>query len=86
MHFLKALLLGVPAVYACGDNSYRCKNPDKTVSEMYKVTKNICDELNEDTCWCYHWAEDYCDPFGDNIKKFKQKCEDYGENWYWSEC
>ncbi|EXM13935.1 hypothetical protein RAB80_014004 [Fusarium oxysporum f. sp. vasinfectum] len=86
MNFLKALLLAVPAVYACGDNAYRCKNPDKTVSEMYRVTKNICDELKEDTCWCYHWAEDYCDPFGDNIKKFKQKCEDYGENWYWSEC
>ncbi|CAJ0555434.1 Ff.00g054990.m01.CDS01 [Fusarium sp. VM40] len=80
MHFLKAPLLAVPAVYACGDNSYRCKNPDKSIQDTYKVTMEICNGR------CSHWAEDYCDPFGDNIQKFKEKCENQGENWYWVEC
>ena len=86
MKFLAALLLGASVAYACGDNSYRCKNPDKTVSEMHDVTMNICKNLNEGTCWCYHWAEDYCDPSGDNIEKFKEQCQQEGENWYWTEC
>ncbi|KAK4151241.1 hypothetical protein C8A00DRAFT_36140 [Chaetomidium leptoderma] len=86
MKFLAALLVGASVAYACGDNAYRCKNPDADVGEMYEVTKKICDQLGEDTCWCYHLAEDYCDPSGDNIQKFKDMCENHGGNWYWSEC
>lgn len=86
MHFLKALFLAVPAAYACGDNSYSCKNLNKDIQEMYKVTIEICNGLGEDTCWCSYWAEDYCGPFGDNIQKFKEKCENQGENWYWVRC
>lgn len=86
MKFLATLLLGASVAYACGDNAFRCKNPDKSVSEMYKVTKDICDNLGEDDCYCSHWAEYYCDPYGDNIAKFKTQCENQGENWYWSEC
>ncbi|KAH6970267.1 hypothetical protein HG530_011741 [Fusarium avenaceum] len=71
MHFLKALLLA---------------NPDKTIQEMHEVTKQICNDLGEDDCYCSHWAEYSCDPFGDNIQKFKEKCEKQGENWYWNEC
>lgn len=74
------------SVIACGDNAYRCKNPDKSVQEHWTVTKNIADQLREDTCYCYHWAEYYADPYGDNIQKFKSLCEDRGENWYWTEC
>lgn len=36
MQFLTILLLAAPAVYACGDNSYRCKSPDATVDQMWQ--------------------------------------------------
>lgn len=40
-----------------------------------------------DTCYCSHWAEYYCDPYGsDQIQKFKDCCEGQGENYYWDEC
>jgi len=80
------LLLSAATAYACGDNAYRCKNPDKSVDEMWKVTHKICNDIKEDDCYCSHWAEYYCDPFGDNIKKFKEQCENEGDNWYWNEC
>lgn len=86
MKFLPEILLLASAVYACGDNAYRCKNPDASVSEDWEVTNKICTQLGEDTCYCSHWAEYYCDPFGDNIAKFKQMCEAHAENWYWTEC
>jgi hypothetical protein len=67
--------------YACGDNTYRFKNPDASVAVMSKVTRAIYDELDGDTCWCYHWAEDYCHPFGDeNATKFKEECENHGDS------
>ena len=86
MQFLTILLLAAPAVYACGDNSYRCKSPDATVDQMWQVTHRICDNLAEEDCYCSHWAEYYCDPYGDNIQKFKSQCEEEGEGWYWAEC
>lgn len=36
VQFLTILLLAAPAVYACGDNSYRCKIPDATVDQMWQ--------------------------------------------------
>ena len=86
MRFLSALLLSVSAVYACGENAYRCKNPNVSVNEMWVVTHRICDKLGEDDCYCSHWAEYYCDPSGYNIQKFKDECLAQGEDWYWSEC
>ncbi|TGO81895.1 hypothetical protein BPOR_0980g00010 [Botrytis porri] len=73
-------LLAATTAYACGDNAYRCKNPDKSVDEMWQVTHKICNNLQEDDCYCSHWAEYYCDPYGGNVEKFKQQCEDEGEN------
>jgi hypothetical protein len=86
MQLLTLILLVVPAVYACGDNAYRCKNNDVTVDTDWDTTKSICNSLGESTCWCYNAAENYCDPFGDNIQNFKKKCEAWGDNWYWDEC
>jgi hypothetical protein len=86
MHLLTFILLAAPAAYACGDNAYRCKNPDVSVEKMWKVTHSICNNLKEDDCYCSHWAEYYCDPTGDNIQKFKDQCEEKGEKWYWVEC
>ncbi|TGO31403.1 hypothetical protein BHYA_0987g00010 [Botrytis hyacinthi] len=74
------LLLAATTAYACGDNAYRCKNPDKSVDEMWQVTHKICNNLREDDCYCSHWAEYYCDPFGDNIGKFKQQFLNLGVN------
>ena len=87
MKFLAALLLGASVAYAlvCGDASHRCKNPDTTVTEMDKVTIDICNELETDTCYCDNWDERYCDPFGDDVAKFKKQCEQQGEGWYWAE-
>ena len=85
---MKSLVLLFPLfalTLACGDNAYRCKNPDKSVDDMWVMTKSICNELNEDICWCYYWAEYYCDPSGDNINKFKEMCDSHS-NWYWTEC
>ncbi|CAD6441808.1 2b5ef486-8f2c-4841-ade2-4051bedebba8 [Sclerotinia trifoliorum] len=80
------LLLSATTAYACGGNAYRCKNPDKSVDEMWAVTRKICNNLKEDDCYCYHWAEYYCDPYGDNIEKFKHACVNEGDDWYWTEC
>jgi hypothetical protein len=76
------LLLCGSLVSACGDNSYRCRNPDKIVDEISQRTRKICESLNEEECWCVHQAEFYCSTSGDNIQKFKDMCEATGENWY----
>jgi hypothetical protein len=86
MKFVPLLLCWASIVSACGDNAYRCKNPDVSTEEMWKVTKHICDDLNEETCFCVHWVEYYCDPQGDNIQKFKYACQNHAENWFWNEC
>jgi hypothetical protein len=86
MRIQPMLLLWATVVSACGDTGYRCKNPDVSVNDDYIVTKYICNSLGEDTCYCSHWAEDYCDPSGNNIAKFKELCNDQGSNWYWTQC
>jgi len=78
--FVSLLLCCASIVFACGDNAYRCKNSDVSTGEMWKVTKDICDDLKEETCYCFHWAEYYCEPQGDNIQKFKDACENRAEN------
>ncbi|KAF7888575.1 uncharacterized protein EAF02_003116 [Botrytis sinoallii] len=80
------LLIAATTAYACGDNAYRCKNPKKIIAEEWKATHEICNNLREDDCYCSHWAEYYCDPYGGNIQKFKDQCEAKGSDWYWSEC
>jgi hypothetical protein len=89
MKILRTLLfssVSISAVSACGGGAYRCKHRDGTVAGDSKATKAICDSLGVETCWCYRWAEDYCDPYGDNIQLFQQQCVERGDNWYWVEC
>lgn len=87
MRFQPMILLCAASVAsACGDNGYRCKNPDASVNDDYIATKYICNKLQEDTCYCSHYAEDYCDPSDSNIAKFKELCNDEGPNWYWTNC
>jgi hypothetical protein len=86
MQFLTIFLFVAPAVYACGDSSYRCKNPGVSANKEWQVTHRICNDLKEDTCFCSKWSQDYCDTIGDNIQKFKSQCEAEGESWYWSGC
>jgi hypothetical protein len=86
MQFLTILLFVAPAVYARGDNTYKCKNPNASASKQSEVTTSICNNLKGDQCFCSHEAEYYCDTLGDNIEKFKSQCEAEGESWYWTEC
>lgn len=58
---------------ACGDNAYRCVGPD-TVSDDAAKTNQCCTSLGQDTCYCYHRAENFCDPDADNIQNFKDCC------------
>ena len=76
----------IVSVSACGDNAYRCKHPDKSITDHWKATHSICKDLGEDDCYCSHWAEYYCDPSSDNIQKFKDACLNLGGDWYWNEC
>ncbi|KAJ0142685.1 Uncharacterized protein HZ326_14498 [Fusarium oxysporum f. sp. albedinis] len=86
MQFLSLLVLLAPVASSCGDNTYRCKNPDKSTAEEQAVTTKICSSLGNGYCYCNHRAEWFCDTFGEDINKFKKSCEDQGENWYWVDC
>ena len=86
MRLLKILMVAAPAVYACGDDAYRCNSRDASASEIQQATRSICDSLGEDMCYCSVYAEDFCDPGGDNIQKFKASCEEYGKGWSATEC
>lgn len=86
MQFLSLLVLLAPVASSSGDNTYRCKNPDKSTAEEQAVTTKICSSLGNGYCYCNHRAEWFCDTFGEDINKFKKSCEDQGENWYWVDC
>ncbi|KAE8846665.1 hypothetical protein HRS9139_01232 [Pyrenophora teres f. teres] len=68
------LLLQFAAVaIACGDNAYRCVGPNG-VGDDWAKTNHCCVTLAQDTCYCSHMAETYCDPDGSNIENFKDCC------------
>ena len=58
---------------ACVENAYKCKGPNGASDDLAK-TKNCCDSLNQDTCYCDYLAEDFCDPGADNVQNFKDCC------------
>lgn len=79
------LLLYVAIASACGDNAYRCINPEGSISQDWAKTNYCCNQLAEDTCYCSHRAETYCDPYGPNIDRFKKCCESFTD-FSWREC
>ena len=81
--FVLFLLLAL--TNACGDNAYRCQNPENGRDDDWAMTRSICNDLKEDDCWCSHRAEFFCDPYGDNIAKFKEMCDSH-QGYDWNEC
>ncbi|KAJ7867812.1 hypothetical protein B0H13DRAFT_1636050 [Mycena leptocephala] len=70
----------------CGDNAYRCVNPNGSVEDDWNATKACMDKVGiTNTCYCSHRAETYADPDGNNIQKFKDCC-DATPNYGWREC
>jgi hypothetical protein len=76
------LLIAVAS--ACGNNAYRCVG-NGSVEDDWKHTNACCAMLFEETCYCSHRAETYCDPSGGNIQKFKDCCDQW-DNYYAREC
>lgn len=68
--------LFVAVAAACGDNAYRCTG-DVSVSQDWAKTNHCCQKLSQDTCYCSHMAETYCDPDSNNIQKFKDCCGNF---------
>jgi hypothetical protein len=88
MKMLILLSLFTSVAMSCGDDTYRCVNPDDTVEEDWRHTKLCMEKVGiSDTCWCSHRAEYYADVGSDDIKiqKFKDCCESY-DNFGWREC
>jgi hypothetical protein len=80
------LSLFTSVAMSCGNNAYRCVNPQGTVAEDWHHTQLCMDSVGfSDTCYCVHRAETYADPYGDNIQKFKDCCDSY-ENYSYREC
>lgn len=44
----------------------------------------ICDSLDFQMCYCCGAAEDYCNS-SPSTDAFPQKCEQWGDDWYWGE-
>ena len=90
MRFLLVLSTLIIMANACGDNAYRCVNPDQSVSNDWEVTKFCIVDVGlgpRSTCWCYAWAEDYVTLRVDMIKKFGECCSRHGGDGYYArEC
>lgn len=72
MKMLILLSLFTTVAMSCGDNSYRCVNPDTRVAQDWHHTELCMDCIGiSDTCWCYYRAEKYAVPTGDDIQAFK---------------
>ena len=85
MKSLTVFLLLITCASACGDNAYRCVNPEGSVADDGAKTRSCCTKLAQTDCYCAHRAEDYCDPDKDNIDNFKECCESF-EGFGWREC
>jgi len=86
MHLLKIVALIAPAVYACSDNGYRCKNDDVDADTSFQTTESYCDKSGGELCYCSRADEDYCDLLAQDVEYFQTKCEDYGSGWYSDKC
>jgi hypothetical protein len=80
------LSLFTSVAMSCGDNAYRCKNPEGTVAEDWHHTQLCMDSVGfSATCYCWGAAETYADPSGNDIQDFKDCCQSYN-NYAWVEC
>lgn len=80
------LSLYISVANGCGNNAYRCVNPAGSVLQDWEVTQSCMTKVGfSDTCWCYHYAENFADPTGDNIEAFKNCCLSY-PNYNYREC
>ena len=74
---LVLLSLFTSVAMSCGDGTYRCVNPHKTVAEDWEHTKTCMDRVKvSDTCYCVHRTEIYAD-VGDKVEAFKDCCTSF---------
>ncbi|KAJ7871567.1 hypothetical protein B0H13DRAFT_2349854 [Mycena leptocephala] len=84
--YIAIVALAATQVKGCGDNAFRCVNPDGSVEDDWNATNACMDKVGiTNTCYCSHRAEFYADPDGNNIQKFKDCC-DATPNYGWREC
>lgn len=86
MKIVIILSLFATVAMSCGDNAFRCVNPDTSVDQDWHHTELCMDRVGfSDTCWCYHRAETYAVPTGDDIQAFKDCCQSY-DNFAYRQC
>lgn len=87
---MKAIIVALAfaaSAIACGDNAYRCKNPQGTIEDDWKFTQDCMQRVGfEDTCWCYHRAQTYADPGSQAKIEAFQKCCNSLQNYAAAEC
>lgn len=81
------LLAGIASASCPGDKSYRCKNEEGKVEKDYERTREICQTLGNEQCWCNRYAEQYCDlEDTEHIEGFKDQCRATGKDQYAHQC
>lgn len=85
MKLLLFIPLYIALCLACGDNGYRCVNPNGSVEDDHTVTFNCCNKLKQGSCWCSHRSEDYCNVASSRIEDFKVCCES-NLDFSWRNC
>lgn len=89
MNFLLAfiLLASIASASCPGEKNYRCKNEEGDVDQDYQKTREICQTLGNEWCWCNRYAEWYC-ALEDtkHVESFKEQCRATGEDWYAHMC
>jgi hypothetical protein len=79
-------LLYIALTSACGENAYRCVNPDGSVEDDWAKTQECAVKLGTlSECWCWGLAQFHIDAPSDKIDAFKKCCES-SENFGWREC
>lgn len=67
-------LLNVALVAACGDDAWRCVNPNGKVDGDNALTQFCKMKLGMEDCYCSHRAETYVN-VGDKLEDFKACCK-----------
>jgi hypothetical protein len=81
---VKFILTSIKAVVGCGDNGYRCKNPEGDVSDDWVITRACMIAMGiSETCWCYGYAENYA--VVDDAHAFAACCQSF-PNYAASNC